>query len=257
MDWSSELILGGIALVSFALSFYGASVGLVLGHLRLPMLVYFTGNPAVGAATSLAISATGGLTGAVRHAREQHVRWRLVLTVGAPSAVGAFFAARWAGSIDPRWIGGSIGGALLVSGLELTVRRGQSPSTDDVSTDRPQLVREFGLGAVLGTLSGLVGLMLGSLRLPLLIRWLRVDAPNAVGSNMAVGCLTGFLGAAGALSADNMSGIAFFMVAPATILGAWLGARITTKLDGDTLRRLIGLTVAASGLWMTIEHFVL
>lgn len=257
MDLTSGLTLAGITTLSFALSFYGASVGLVLGQLRLPLLVYFTGSPAVGAATSLAISATGGFTGAVRHGREGNIRWRLLLSVGAPSAVAAFFAARWAGGIDPRWVGGSIGVVLLASGLELSVRRGAPEAPDVEAGDQPRPVAEAGLGAILGTLSGLVGLMLGSLRLPLLIRWLRVHAPIAVGSNMAIGCLTGALGAAGALTAGNISALAFFVVSPATIAGAWLGARVTTRLDPRALRRLIGITVVLSGLWMMFENFVL
>src|SRR5262245_57379050 len=53
------LLLAGIGVLSFGLALFGAAVGLVLGHLRLPLLVYALGSPIVGAATNLAISGLG------------------------------------------------------------------------------------------------------------------------------------------------------------------------------------------------------
>ena len=40
MDAHSLLLLTVIGVTSFALSFYGAAIGLILGHLRLPLLIY-------------------------------------------------------------------------------------------------------------------------------------------------------------------------------------------------------------------------
>ena len=48
-----------IAAVSFVLSFIGSSVGLVLGHLRLPLLIAYMKSPGGGAAMNLIISGTG------------------------------------------------------------------------------------------------------------------------------------------------------------------------------------------------------
>jgi hypothetical protein len=47
----------------------GAAVGLVLGHLRLPLLVAHLGSPGAGASTHLAVSGLGALAGTARHAR--------------------------------------------------------------------------------------------------------------------------------------------------------------------------------------------
>src|SRR5690606_42070079 len=54
------------------------------------------------AATSLAISTAGTLVGTLRHATSGRVSLTLLVTVGLPSAVAAYFTARHAGLIDPR-----------------------------------------------------------------------------------------------------------------------------------------------------------
>src|SRR5262245_58018791 len=40
MGGNDALLLAGITVASFVLAFYGAAVGLILGHLRLPLLLY-------------------------------------------------------------------------------------------------------------------------------------------------------------------------------------------------------------------------
>src|ERR1043166_2204343 len=89
MDSRELLILGGLGFVSFILSYIGAAVGLVLGHLRLPLLIAFLGSPVVGASTNLAISGLGALAGAGRHLRGGRVSLAALALLGIPSALGA------------------------------------------------------------------------------------------------------------------------------------------------------------------------
>ena len=49
METHHVFLLCGIALLSFVLSFIGSAVGLVLGHLRLPLLIAYLGSPGAGA----------------------------------------------------------------------------------------------------------------------------------------------------------------------------------------------------------------
>jgi hypothetical protein len=48
MEPGSLWLLIAIALLSFALAFIGAAVGLVLGHLRWPLLIAHVGSPGRG-----------------------------------------------------------------------------------------------------------------------------------------------------------------------------------------------------------------
>jgi hypothetical protein len=100
---ADPLILASIAAVSLVLSHIGATVGLVLGQLRLPLLIYALGSVTVGTATSLAISTAGTLIGTIRHTVDGRVRLGLLLTVGAPSGAAAYLTARYAGHVD-QWL---------------------------------------------------------------------------------------------------------------------------------------------------------
>jgi uncharacterized membrane protein YfcA len=310
------IVLGLVALLSFGLSYLGSSVGLVFGQLRLPILVYWLGSPAVGAATSLAISAVAALVGAARHARQGRVDVRLMVTIGLPSALAAWLATRLAVRLDPALVKLSIGLALVLTGGAMLRSRGRpaqdvrkeasedgtaiaplardgeggttplaaalqeaataSPSPGDAvstSAHEPRTSEELGpgssmiqtgpiprgrlafevvVGVVLGAVAGVVGLLLGTLRLPAMMK-LGIHPGRAVGTNMAIGSMTGLLAGTAALLEGNVDPWAFGVITPATMVGSYWGASATGKLDKATLRRLIAWTLLGIGAWMAAE----
>lgn len=296
------IVLGLVALLSFGLSYIGSSVGLVFGQLRLPILVYWLGSPAVGAATSLAISAVAALVGAARHAREGRVDVRLMATIGLPSAAAAWLATRFAVRLDPALVKLSIGIALVLTGGTMLRSRGrpaqdvrkdgsEAPTSsraaeakapalasagpleaarattmpDERGPDssmiqagpipRGRLVFEVAVGVVLGAVAGIVGLLLGTLRLPAMMK-LGVHPARAVGTNMAIGSMTGLLAGTAALLDGNVDPWAFGVITPATMVGAYWGASATGKLDKATLRRLIAWSLLGIGAWMAAEPWM-
>jgi uncharacterized membrane protein YfcA len=104
-------------------------------------------------------------------------------------------------------------------------------------------------GAVIGLLGGLVGLILGSLRMPALLRWVGEVPQRAVGTNVTVGV---FVGVAGSLAhlpnaAPDLGVIA--AGGAASIPGALLGSRLTGRLSEAALIKAIAvvLLIAAAG----------
>ena len=87
--WELALALAG----SFVAGYIGSMLGLVLGTLRLPLIVALTGSPLAAAGTNIAISAASAGAGAIRHAREGRVDWRVVAWMAPPSVAGAVFGA--------------------------------------------------------------------------------------------------------------------------------------------------------------------
>src|SRR5262245_1890367 len=123
MDPHSLFILMLIGVTSFVLSFYGAAIGLILGHLRLPLLIYYLPSTAAGMATNLALSGLGALTGSVRHAREGRVSLRLLALMGIPSVLGALLGAFFLLQVDSSWARVAVGGFLMISGVNLVCTR--------------------------------------------------------------------------------------------------------------------------------------
>jgi uncharacterized protein len=252
---ADPLFLGLIALVSLLLSYIGATVGLVLGQLRVALLVYALGSAAVGTATSLAISTAGTLIGTLRHAVDGRVQPALLLTVGAPSAAAAFFTARYAHLVDGRALKLGIAIVLILTGLSMLLRRAPDSTPADPPKIPPMLA-EVAVGAVLGAISGLIGLLLGSLRLPAMIRYARVATPVAIGTNMAIGTLTGLSAGVATFLEGQVDLLAFAVVAPTTVLGAHLGARKTGQLAPATLLRVIAWVLVATGVLMLGENLI-
>ncbi len=249
--------------MSGVLAYVGAMVGLVLGQFRLPLLLLALGSAPAAAASNLAISSLGAGTGAFTHAREGRVELRLLLSIGLPSAIAAYLSSRSIARIDAWWIQVAIGATLLISALPIAskARRLRAPAASEApdAADKPEpepgerrpilLLAEVAIGAVLGALSGVVGLLLGTMRLPAMLR-LGVSAPKAAGTNMAIGFFTGVAGALGALGSGRVSWQAFAIVGAATFVGAWLGARRTKSLPTARHFALIAGVLVVVGAWL-------
>ncbi len=254
MEVQDALLLGGITFVSFALAFYGAASGLILGHLRLPLLSYYLPTASAGSATNLAISGLGALTGTLRHARDGRISARVLAIMGIPSVVGALLGARFLIVVDPAWARLFVGVFLLVSGVNLLRTMGQPKGEEVPFGIGLRLGLEIVIGLALGFMAAITGLMMGSMRLPMMIRWLRIDPRVAVGSNMAIGCLTALAGCVAFWAqGKTFYWLPLFVVAPPTVLGGYLGARWTGSFRKETLQRLVGWTIGLTGLGMAGE----
>lgn len=252
---ADPLTLALIAAVSLVLSHIGATVGLVLGQLRLPLLIWALGSPVVGTATSLAISTAGTLIGTLRHAAGGRVRLGLLLTIGVPSAAAAYVTARFAGRVDQGLLKLIIAVVIAATGARMLIpHKPATPPADPPPPSKlPAPVAEIAVGAALGALTGLVGLLLGSLRLPAMMRYARIPAPIAIGTNMAIGTLTGLFAGVATFREGNLDLPAFAVVGAATILGAHLGAGRTGKLAPETLLKIIAWVLLGVGLSMLVE----
>lgn len=250
---ADPLILASIAAVSLVLSHIGATVGLVLGQLRLPLLIYALGSVTVGTATSLAISTAGTLIGTIRHTVEGRVRLALLLTIGVPSGAAAYLTARYAGHVDQWLLKLVISVVLIATGARMLIAPRPPAPAPAPEPKLPAPVAEIVVGAALGAVSGLVGLLLGSLRLPAMMRYARIPAPTAIGTNMAIGTLTGLSAGVATVREGNLDVPSFIVVGLATIVGVHLGAGRTGKLAPEKLRALIAWVLLGTGLFMLGE----
>jgi uncharacterized membrane protein YfcA len=229
----------------FAVALAGGLVGLVLGNLRLPVVLIAASNPAAGTGANLGISGIAALTATTAHARAGRINWRLVAWMAPSSMAGAVAGGYLSGAIPDDALLLVIGAVLLYFGVDL-LRPSREPDPAPPPGDRLDVRAALVTGAAIGVLGGLVGLILGSLRMPALLRYVGEAPARAVGTNVAVGFCVGVAGVIGHLP-DGVDWDLLVAGSAASIPGALLGARLTGRLSEIQLLRAIGavLIVAA------------
>jgi uncharacterized membrane protein YfcA len=237
------LLLAAIGLWCFLVALGGGVAGLVLGNVRLPVLLFASSSPAGAGGANIAISGLAAAAAALTHVRNRRVDWRLVAWMLPPSVVGALLGGFAAGQVPADALRIVIGTALLAFGLDLLrPRSGGVPVPRETKAVRTAVAA----GAVIGFLGGLIGLILGSLRLPALIRWVGEEPARAVGTNLVVGIAVGAAGLVGHLP-GGIDWTLLWVGAAGSIPGALLGSRLTGRLSVETLLRTVGVILLVAG----------
>jgi uncharacterized membrane protein YfcA len=229
----------------FAVAFAGGAVGLVLGNIRLPAVLLVASSPAAGAGANLGISGAAAFTAAAAHIRAGRINWRLFAWMAPPSMAGAVLGGLVSGAVPERALLITIGVTLIVFGVDL-VRPRPAPAAMRDEADRLDIRAAVFSGALIGLLGGLVGLILGALRMPALLRWVGELPSRAVGTNLAVGFWVGVAGVVGHLP-GGVDWTALGVGAAASVPGALLGARLTGRMSERRLLRAIGAVLVVAG----------
>ncbi len=243
-----ELVIAAVG--SLFAGALGSAVGLVLGSLRLPAILFASTTPAAAAGTNIAVSAAAALTGAVTHARAGRVEWGIVAWMAPPSIVGAFLGGYFSHLVPARALLSVIALVLAWNGVDLLGSLRRPPSRP-----RPRTAA-LAAGGAIGLLGGAVGLILGTLRMPVLVRSVGLPPHRAVGTNLVVGFLLGAFGFLGHLAQLEVEWAVLAASLAGAIPGAWLGARVTGRLSERTLRRALGIVLLAVAGAIALEAAV-
>ncbi len=253
LGWGSDVLIWNavvLTAVSLGVGLLGGFVGLALGTMRLPaMLLMGMAAPTAGG-TNILVSSISSIFGAIRHLREGRVNFRLVLIMGGPAFVGAFIGGFMGGKVSETILLSAAGLLVLWQGVELRMRGRAVAAADDFVTNYSgkRMVLGGGMGLAVGLLGGAVGLILGSIRLPALIRVLKVDPRIAAGTNLVIGFVMGSVGWIGhAIKGDVDYQLLILMGAGAAV-GSYYGAKLTGKVDLATLVGAMGYVLLGVGV---------
>ena len=171
------------------------------------------------------------------------VDWRVVAWMAPPSIVGAVVGALVADDVSESLLYAAIAAVLVWSGVDLALR-----PVRPLTRERLRLWPAVAGGVGIGALGGAVGVILGTLRMPTLVRLVGMDVKRAAGTNLVVGFLLGVAGLRGAcrLAAASTGRCSLAGLAGA-IPGGWLGARATGKIDENVLRIALGVILVLVG----------
>ena len=216
------------------------------------MLVLAASSPAAGAGANIGVSAVAALTASVTHVRAGRIDWRVFLWMAPPSVLGAAAGGLLSGEVPGTALLLVLGITLIAFGIDLLRPRRETGRRASGEVSPPAAVAT---GAVIGLLGGFVGLILGSLRIDALLRFVGTDPFRAVGTNVAVGFCLGVAGVLGHL-AGGVDWTLLAIGSAASVPGALLGARLTGRLSEQQLLRAVGVVLLVAGATLLGQAFV-
>jgi uncharacterized protein len=217
----------------------------------LPAILLLSGDASAGAGTNIAISAASAASGGYGHARAGRVDRRIVAWMTPPSVIGAIAGALLTDELPTRLLLAAIALILAWNGIDLLVRplRGREAR-------EPRVAPAVVFGLLIGVLGGAVGVILGTLRMPALLRGVGLSARRAVGTNLVIGFALGLVAFATHAVLGNVDWALLAAGVAGALPGGWLGARLTGRIAEETLRRAIGIALLAIAVAFAVEVVV-
>jgi uncharacterized protein len=224
----------------------GLAIGLALGMLGgggsilvVPVLTYLLGQSAQEAATaSLVIVTVAAVAAGAVQARGHNVCWghAAVFTAAALPAIVAGTAV--GDAVSGRLLLGSFGVVMLVAAFAMVRRHRMRSSAPAPASGCPALRPgwDVGFGALVGFLTGFLGIGGGFVVVPVLAIALHLSMRSAIGTSLAIITATGVAGAAVHFAAGRAIDIEVTAaMSAAMIVGAVAGARVGRRIPEPVL----------------------
>lgn len=261
------VIIGYIAAVLI-----GVALGLIGGGgsiLTVPVLVYLMGvDPVMATAYSLFIVGVTSGVGSFSFFKKKLVDVKTAIVFGIPSIIAVFLTRALIIPAIPDEVF-TVGSFLVTKSILLMLlfailmvvasysmikgRKGEEEKVQEQKFNYPLILLE---GSVVGVLTGLVGAGGGFLIIPALVILSRLPMKMAVGTSLviiAAKSLIGFFG-------EDLSVVEWNLVVPVTLMavvGIFIGASLSKRIDGDKLKPAFGWFVLVMGVYILIKELFL
>lgn len=260
------------ALVAAAL---GIVVGVVIGGLgggggvlTVPALVYVLGQDAHDATTGgVLIVGVTALVGTLVRVRERGIEWRTGIAFGAVGVPAAYLGTLLNRNVDQP--------VLLIAFACLTVLAAAAMLWRGDSADDPPehggagtavatrhavvtgaAVKIVVCGAVVGFLTGFLGVGGGFLVVPVLVIALRMPMTLAIGTSLLIIALNSVSSVAARVAVAHFDWWIVVPFALAGVLGTLAGKRVADRLSGRTLGHAFAWLLVAVGLFVGVQSLL-
>jgi len=229
-----------IIIIGIIAGTFGAVLGLGGGIIIIPILTQGFGvDIKTAVATSLVAVIATSTGGAITYLKEQKANIRLGMTLEVTTTIGALIAGIIIGIINEKALTALFIAILLYSGYNMFINTRPKPATDITVNDNDYKVENIPLGMgislIAGTLSGLLGIGGGLIKVPVMNLLMKVPIKPAVAtSNFMIGVTA----ATSALFYFGKEKVITDITAAITIgvlIGAFIGVRLSGKLKNHTI----------------------
>jgi uncharacterized membrane protein YfcA len=233
----------------FLTALMGISLGLLGGGgsiLAVPILVYvFRVDAHAAVALSLVLVGSTALAAALLHQREARVDWRAGILFAACGAPMSLLGAAASQQLNGALLLAIFGGLMLIVGAAML-----RPREDSGGEARRKFAALALAGALVGFLTGFLGVGGGFLIVPALVLFLGQPMKHAVGTSLVIIALNCAVALWGHRAALRMN---WEIVVPATVAalaGTYSGVQASTRMSAAGVRRAFAWLVMALGAVM-------
>lgn len=237
----------------------GFSIGLSLGLLggggsilTVPALVYLVGQtPQTAVTTSLAIVGANSLMGASFHQIQGTLNWRIALTFGWVGMLTAFLASGFSKLLSPAVLLVAFALLMLVIGIFLLVRK---DAQETIISEKPLWVTLVS-GAVVGLLTGVLGVGGGFLIVPALVVLVGLPMQMAVGTSLVVITMNSLAGFLGHIHDGSIQPLLILVFIISGLAGTFVGSRLAKYLPAKKLQTIFAWFVILLALFLLADNF--
>jgi uncharacterized membrane protein YfcA len=260
-----------LAAIGLFVGAFGTLIGVAGGFLLVPILLYLypDRSPAAITAITLTVAFFNALSGSFAYARLRRIDFRSGLWFSAAAVPGAIIGATITAYLDRGLFQVIFGSILLVLAAYLMVRPTRRGSTALIRgtlvrelTDRDGGVTRYSyhrpaaiaIAFFIGIVSGLLGIGGGIIHVPALTQVLGFPVHIATAtsqfvvgtSTFAAGVLRLFTGAFRGVAGETL------ILAASAIVGAQIGARLSRRIPGAAIVRLLAIALAVVSIRLLI-----
>ncbi|WP_338759366.1 sulfite exporter TauE/SafE family protein [Bernardetia sp. ABR2-2B] len=260
----------------FSAIFIGVSLGLIGGGgsiLTVPVLVYlFSIEPVVATAYSLFVVGLTSSVGAFNYFKQGLVRMKTALVFGIPSIFSVFLTRNYLVPAIPEEVF-SAGSFVLTKGIFLmalfavlmilasykmimskNTASKEAPQNIDVEKkafNYPMIIIQ---GLVVGMITGLVGAGGGFIIIPALVFLLGLEMKEAIGTSLTIITLNSFFGFLVSQNQLQTDWVLLLSLSAMSILGIFVGMKLSKRIDGKKLKPLFGWFVLIMGSYILMKE---
>lgn len=247
-----DFLTGGLCfLVGISLGLFGGGGSI----LTVPIFVY-TAHYAVNEAIALSLVTVGAasLMASIRYLVRGLVNVRLVLIFFLAGSVTSFFGAHLTGFFSEHILLLMFGGLMSLTAVILFMKAGQAGGEDEVLVCHPGFAISLLAGALIGFLTGFLGVGGGFLIVPAIALLMRCSLRTAIGTSLVIITLNSAAGYWGHMTVRPAAMMPAALFVFLMVLGTFAGSRLGLRLKSALLQRGFAGLIFLIGLFLIVQN---